>query len=167
MPSRAAARRATRSVVAVAIVAAGGAGAASAYWSAPGGAGTGLSGTGVTTAVTLAPAAVTASLHPGGTGDVVTEARNPDAAEVVLPSLELDTTQGSGGLAVDAEHPGCPAAAFTFTASDDGGARWHVPGKVGNEDGTLEITIANALRLAADAPNGCQGATVTVYLRAA
>jgi hypothetical protein len=167
-PSRAAARRATRSVVTVAFVAAvGGSGAASAYWSAPGGAGAGHSGTGVTTAVTLTPGAVRASLHPGGTGDVSTEARNPDAATVVLTTLQLDTTQGSDGLAVDAEHPACPATAFSFTAPDDGGTGWTVPGRVGNGDGILAITLPHALRLAADAPNGCQGATVTVFLRSA
>ncbi|HET6562527.1 MAG TPA: hypothetical protein VFG72_11685 [Marmoricola sp.] len=167
MPRHTGARRAsTRSVVAAALVAVaiGGGGAASAYWAGLG-TGTASGATATTTAVTLTPGTATASLHPGGTGDVSAEARNPGSAEVVVPSLELDTTQGSLGLAVDADHPDCPTTAFTFATQDNGGAGWTVPGRSGGQDGELVLTLPHALRLAADAPNGCQGATVTVYLR--
>ena len=119
------------------------------------------------TTVVLAPGAVTASLYPGAAGDVPAEARNPGTAAVVVPALELDTTQGVSGLAVDAGHPGCPTTAFSFTGAGNAGGGWTVPGRSGGQDGTLVITLPGAVRLAADAPNGCQGATVTVFLRAA
>jgi hypothetical protein len=167
-PSHPAARRAaTRSVVAVAfVVAVGGTGAASAYWSETGG-GTGSGATGASTALVLTPGTVAASLHPGGRGDVVAEARNPGAAEVVLGALELDTSQGSQGVAVDPGHPGCPATAFTVATRDDDGASWAVPGRSGGVDGSRRLMLPGAVRLATDAPNDCQGATVTVFLRVA
>ena len=167
-PSHAPARRAaTRSVVAAAfvVVAVGGTGVASAYWSSPGG-GTGTGGTAASTAVTLEPGTVAASLHPGGRGDVAAEARNPGSAAVVLGALELDTSQAGQGVAVDPGHPGCPATAFTVVAQDNDGAGWVVPGRSGGVDGTLRLVLPGAVQLAADAPNECQGATVTVFLRA-
>jgi hypothetical protein len=162
-----AARPTTRAVAAVALVlvAVGGGSTASAYWSEPGG-GTGAAATGTTTAVTLMPGVVTGSLHPGGTGDVSAVASNPDTGATVVEALELDPTQGEQGLAVDTDHPGCPTTAFTFAVAA-GSAGWTVPGRSGAEDGRLAITLPHALQLAADAPNGCQGATVTVFLRSA
>jgi hypothetical protein len=167
-PSHPAARRAaTRSVVAGAfVVAVGGAGAASAYWSGTG-VGAGSGGTDASTAVVLTPGTVAASLHPGGRGDIAAEVRNPGAAEVLLGALELDTSQGSQGVLVDPGHPGCPTTAFSVVAQDNDGAGWVVPGRSPGVDGTLRMVLRDAVQLAADAPNACQGATVTVFLRAA
>jgi hypothetical protein len=145
---------------------AAGIGSASAHWSGPGG-GDGTAGSGTSAAVTLTPGVVTASLHPGSAGDVSTEARNPGSAEAVVPALELDPTQGDQGLAVDSRHPSCPASAFTFATQNGGGAGWTVPARDGAGDGELTVTLEDSLHLAMDAPNGCQGATVTVFLRAA
>lgn len=167
-PSHAAARRATsRSVVAAAfVVAVSGAGVASAYWSQPG-TGTGTGATAASAAVvTLSPGTPTGSMYPGGSGNVSVEATNPGATEVVLPSLELDTTQGTDGLTVDAGHPGCPTTAFTFVTQDNGGNGWSVPGGSGGGPGHVVLTLPQALTLATSAPDACQGATVTVYLRA-
>jgi hypothetical protein len=167
-PRHSAARRATtRSVVAVAfLVVIGGASEASAYWSNAG-SGAGAGGTASSVAVTLAPGTVAASLHPGGRGDVAAEARNSGTADVVLRSLELDASQGSQGLAVDADHPSCPSTAFTFATQDNDGAGWLVPRRSAGSDGTLRVVLPGAIQLAGDAPNECQGATVTVFLRAA
>ncbi len=141
-----------------------GGGGASAYWTEAGG-GTGSSGTAVATTVTLTPGVVTASLHPGSAGTVAVEASNPGTAEVVVTALGLDTAQGSLGIAVDADHPACPATAFTFATQDNAGSGWTVPGASGATAGRLAITLPQSLTLATDAPDGCQGAVVTVFLR--
>lgn len=161
-------RVSTRGVVALTLPAAVlGGGQALAYWSETG-TGTGTGATAAAAAVvTLAPATPTASMYPGGNGDVSVAAMNPGATEVVLPSLQLDTTQGTAGLTVDAGHSACPTTAFTFVPQDNGGAGWTVPGSSGGNAGHVVLNLPQALQLAASAPDACQGATVTVYLRAA
>ena len=41
-----------------------------------------------------------------------------------------------------------------------------VPKKVGAVDGTLSVTLTNALAMGIGAANACQGASVTIYLAA-
>lgn len=140
-------------------------GAANAFWSASGsGAGSGASGT--TVAVTLSAGTPAATLYPGGTANVVLTVSNPNASPVRLGSLALDTVQGTGGFAVDAGHSGCAVATLSFTTATNGGAGWTVPGKVGAVDGTLSITLTNALAMGVGAADACQGASFTVYLAA-
>lgn len=76
----------------------------------------------------------------------------------------LDTSQGTGGLAVDTSHSGCGLATLSFTTQTNGGVGWTIPAKVGAVDGTLPITLANALAMSTSAANACQGASFTVYL---
>jgi hypothetical protein len=152
----------TSLVVAVAL---GGAGVASGLWRGSGtGAGSGTTGT--TVPVTLSPGSPTATLYPGGLTDVVLTVTNPNPYPLRIGSLALDTGQGTGGFAADAGHAGCAVSTLSFTTQTNGGAGWTVPGKVGAVDGTVSVTLANALAMGPGAANACQGASYTVYIAA-
>lgn len=138
-------------------------GVANAYWRAAG-TGTGSGSTGTTVPVTLTPGTPTPGLYPGGTTGVVLTVTNTNASPVQLGSLALDISQGTGGFAVDAGHSGCLVSALSFTTQTNGGAGWAVPAKVGAVNGTLAVTLPNALAMTTAAANACQSATVTVYL---
>lgn len=142
------------------------AGSASAYWRVAGG-GSGTGGTGTTAAVTLSPGTPTAGLYPGGTADVVLTVTNANASPVLLGSLVLDTSQGTGGFSADAGHSGCAVTALSLPNQTNGGSGWTVPGKVGAVNGTLSVTLSDALTMSVAAANACQGATFTVYLMVA
>lgn len=146
-------------VAAVAVVAIlGVGGTAHAVWTTSG-AGAGASSTGsAASAVTLAAGTATDALRPGGAAEVRTTATNPNAAPVRLASLALDTTRGTNGILVSSASGTCPASAFAFSPSATG---WTVPA-----NGSLAIVLPGAVAMSTDAPSGCQGATVTVYLRA-
>jgi hypothetical protein len=137
------------------------AGAAFAYWAASG-QGSAAATTGGTAALTLSPATPTAGLYPGGQAAVVTTVANPNAATVHVGSLALDSTQGTGGFAVDAAHSGCAVSTLGFTTQTNGGTGWTVPGQ-----GSLPLSLTGALSMSASAADACQGATFTVYLKVA
>lgn len=145
-------------VAAVTLLAAG---VAAAYWSITGG-GSATAATGSTSALTLTPAAPTAELFPGGQASVVLTVTNPNPGPVRVGSLALDTSQGTGGFAVDGGHSGCGLAPLSFVTQTNGGAGWTVPGS-----GMLSVTLTNALSLGTGADNACQGATFSVYLTVA
>ena len=136
-------------------------GVAVAYWGTTGN-GSAAAATGSVSALTLTPGTPTAQLYPGGQATVVLTITNPNASSVKVGSLALDTTQGTGGLAVDAGHSSCGVASLSFATQTNGGAGWIVPGS-----GSLPVSLANALSMGTSAANACQGATFTVYLRAA
>jgi len=140
-------------------------GAANAYWRGSGG-GTGSAATGTMLAVTLTPGTATAGLYPGGTTSVVLTVTSSNSSSARLGSLALDTTQGTGGFAVDGGHSACAVSALSFTTQTNGGAGWTVPAKVGAVNGSLSITMTTALAMGVSAANACQGATFTVYLTA-
>lgn len=152
-------------IAAAVVVTVGGAGVAYAYWTA-GGSGVAAGGTGTTVPITLTTATPTAALAPGGKSSVVLTATNSNLASVQVNSFTLDTTQGTGGFAVDAAHSGCSVSALSFTTQTNGTTGWTVPGKVGSTNGTLSVTLSNALAMSTAASNACQGATFTVYLAA-
>jgi hypothetical protein len=140
-------------------------GLAHAYWRGPGnGAATGT--TGLTVAVSLGPGTPTANLYPGGSADVVLSVSNPNTLPVHIGSLALDTSQGTGGFSVDAGHSGCDVATLSLTTATNGGVGWTIPAKVGAVNGTLAVTLTNALAMGVGAANACQGASATVYLMA-
>jgi hypothetical protein len=132
-----------------------------AYWAVTG---TGSAGatTAGTSAVTLSSGTAVAQLVPGGTSDVALTVTNPNAGQVRVGSLALDTGQGTGGFGVDAGHAGCGLSTLGFTTQTNSGAGWTVPGT-----GSLAVTLPNALSMGAGAANACQGAVFTVYLRVA
>ena len=138
-------------------------GAAFAYWTGSG-SGAGSASAGTTVAVTLSPGSPAASLYPGGTANVVLSVSNPNTSPVYLGSLALDAAQGTLGFAFDAGHSGCATTTLSFTTQTNGGAGWTVPAKFGAFNGTLAVTLTNALAMGVGAANACQGASSTVYL---
>jgi hypothetical protein len=150
------------SVAAILLVGAG----AWAYFSASG-SGSGSGATGTTVPVTLTAGAAEAGLHPGGSADVQLSVTNSNTAQVRIASLVLDTARATSGYAVDAGHTGCSLSTLTFTSRSNGGLGWTVPARSSGVDGTVDITLAGALAMSADAANACQGAVFTVYLTAA
>jgi hypothetical protein len=160
-------RRAGRLVVALLVAAVGVAGAEAAFatWSAAG-ASTASGTTGTVVAVTLTAGLPAYILYPGGTSAVTLAAANSNDVALRLGSLSLDTTQGTGGFSVDGAHSGCGTAALSFTTQNNSGAGWTIPKKVAGVNGSLSITLPNALAMASSAANACQGATFTVFLTA-
>ena len=150
-------------VAATVLVVLGYGGTAVAFWKS-GGTGTGASSTGDTLPLVLSPATPSAQLFPGGQASVKLDITNLNLAGVRVGSLVLDTTQGTGGFSVDAAHAGCDVSTLDFTTQSNGGAGWTVPAKVGQVNGSLPLTLANALTMGPDAANACQGATFTVFL---
>jgi hypothetical protein len=149
-----------RAVIAiVAIAAAVLAGCAGAFWLVLG-TGSGGSQAGTASAVTLSPAMTTASLYPGGTADVAVSIVNGNPSSVSVGSLELDTSQGSSGFAVDSAHAGCNLVALGYATQTNGGSGWSVAA-----NSTLPLDLTGAVSLSTAAVSACQGAQVTVYLR--
>ena len=138
---------------------------AAAYWSGSG-IGTGTGETGSSAAVTLSAGAPAAAPHPGGQSDVTLTVSNPNESPVQIGSFSLDTSQGTDGFAVDAGHAGCAVATLTFTTQTNSGTGWTVPAKIDEVNGTLPITLPDALAMGGGAADACQSATFTVYLAA-
>lgn len=153
-------RRASLVAAVLAVLALGTITGASAYWAGSGG-GSGSAATGTTQAVTLSPAIATAQLQPGGQAGVELSITNPNPGSVRVGSLALDTTQGSGGFAVDGSHSACVLTTLSFTTQTNGGSGWTVPGA-----GSLRVTLANSLSMNTSAASACQGASFTVFLKA-
>jgi hypothetical protein len=97
-----------------------------------------------------------ASAYWRASGDGTGGAANPNLFAVRLGSLSLDTAQGTGGFAV-AGAAGCTVALATLTFTTQT-AGWTVSG-----NGTLPITLTDALAMGTGATNACQGASFTVY----
>lgn len=138
-------------------------GAARAVWTASGG-GTGGADAGALQPVVLSSGAPATPLFPGGQTAVALTVTNPNLADATIGSIALDPSQGTGGFAVDAGNSGCTLTALSFTTQTNGGAGWALPPRVGVVDGTLAISLPNALSMSTGAANACQGATFTIYL---
>jgi hypothetical protein len=135
------------------------AGGAAAYFTSSGhGSGTAVAAS--VQAVTFTPAIASSGLYPGTSGDVALTVSNPNGASVRIPSLLLDTSQGTGGFAVDNGHSGCSVSALSFNAAN-ATTGWTVPANAS----AYAIDIGNGVTLATSAANACQGATFTVYLK--
>jgi hypothetical protein len=117
-------------------------------------------------ALTIASAAAGAALYPGGQSDVSLTVSNPNPFIVHVGSFSLATGQGTGGFAVDAGHAGCATSTLSFTTQTNGAAGWTVPARVGATNGTLAVSLPNALAMSAGAANACQAATFDVHLSA-
>jgi hypothetical protein len=135
------------------------------YWSGSG-TGAGGAGTGTEVPLTLTAATPTSAVYPGASSDVAVTVGNPSPAVLELASLVLDTSQGTGGFAVDAGHAGCDVSVLGFTSQTNNGAGWSVPARSGGVNGSLTLTLSGALSMTTSAVNACQGATFTVYLTA-
>lgn len=128
------------------------------YWRTVGtGAGSGRTTT--LSALTITPGTPANRLYPGTSADLALTIGNANSSAVRVPRLTLDTAQGTGGFAVDGSHSACPVTALSYAAQNNGGNGWNVPA-----NGSLVLSLANAVTLAAGAANACQGATFLVYL---
>lgn len=140
------------------------AGSAAAYWTTSG-SGTAAAQTGTAQPVTIAAGSPTTQLYPGGSADVAATISNPNSFPAHVPSLLLDTSQGTGGFGVDSGHAGCAVSALSFTGSNNGGSGYLVPAKSGATNGSLPVDLTGALSMSAAAANACQGATFSVFLK--
>ncbi len=137
-----------------------------AYWSATGGGTGGATAGPSATAISISPGTPDSALYPGGSASVTLVVDNPNSVTVHITNLLLDTTQGTGGYAVDTAHKGCGVSSLTYTSQNNSGAGWDIPAAVGTTDGTLQISLPSAISMASNAPGSCQGAVFTVYLTA-
>ena len=103
---------------------------------------------------------VTNLLYPGGSGELDATLSNPNPFQVRVNSLVL----GGSGIGVDSGHSACDTSAVHFVSQSNGGSGWTVPAKVGPTEGTLDLALAGAISMDADAANACQGATFTISL---
>jgi hypothetical protein len=140
-------------------------GVAYAYSSGSGG-GTGSATTGTTVAVILSEGAAAGDLYPGGQADVVVEMSNPNTFSVRVDSLVLDTGLGFNGFTASSCAAADAALSFTTPQTSDG-APWDVPAKVDTTNGTLTVTLRDALMMGAGAASDCQGSAFTVHVAAA
>jgi hypothetical protein len=143
--------------VAVALVSGGG--GAFAYSTATGSGTASAQVAGTTGNVTLSAGTPSSALYPGGSGDVALQISNPNSSSVHLPSLVLDTSQGTNGFAVDGSHSGCDVSTLSFTPQDNGGSGFDVPA------GSSTLDLTNAISMGTSAASACQGASFTVYLK--
>lgn len=134
--------------------------AAWAYFTTTG-SGSGSTGTATTVPVTLSSATATAGLYPGATTSVAVNVSNPNASPIRVSTLALDTSQGTGGFAVDGAHSGCALSVLSFTTQTNAGNGWTIPAS-----SNPTITLNNALAMSTAAANACQGAAFTIYLTA-
>jgi hypothetical protein len=150
--------------VAVALAALAIAGGALAYWSTVG-SGSGSASSADTQAVTISVGSPTSQLYPDGSAAVALTISNPNGFQVSIPSLALDTSQGTNGFDVDGAHSACDVSTLSFAPQSNSGAGWNVPPKIGTTDGSLDVDLADAISMSGSAANACQGATFTVYLK--
>jgi hypothetical protein len=139
-------------------------GAALAFWTASG-QGSGGGSTGTAQSLTVTAVTPPAHLRPGGQDDVALTLSNPNPFPVRVPSLELDTGQGSAGFAVDAAHSGCGLGTLSFTTQANGGAGWTIPARVGVTNGQSAVNLPGAVAMGSTAADACQGASFTVFVR--
>ena len=156
-------RRSTLIAAALVVLILGTFGSAYGYWTATG-TGSGSAATSTSMPVTLSAATPATALYPGGQSAVALVVTNPNPFVVRISQLAVDLTAGTGGFAVDAGHSGCSLSTLNFTTQTNGGSGWDIPARVGSVDGSLAVTLANALAMNSTAANACQGANFTVYL---
>ena len=89
---------------------------------------------------------------------------NSNSSPVRIGSLASDTARGTLGFSADSGHASCVLSTLAFTTQTNGTTGWTVPAKVGSINGSLAVTLTNALAMSLTAVNACQGATFTVYL---
>jgi hypothetical protein len=146
-----------RAVATLALLAAlSGAALVHAAWTA-GGQGSGYVEAGTATPLgTLdASAQTTASLYPGGTGDVLVEVDNPNPYPVKVTAVSLRGE--AGDIAADASHAACDPTGVSF--DDRTGLAVDV-----DAESSRRVTLAGAARMSNASADGCQGATFTIPL---
>jgi hypothetical protein len=96
----------------------------------------------------VAPAAVSAQLYPGATGDVVFAVTNTNPVPVRVEAATLSGVTVTNGT-------GCSPSHFSSNSGD-------VTPVTIDAGETAPVTVPAGIRMDLDAPNACQGVTVTV-----
>ena len=124
-------------------------GAAFAYFTSSGsGSGT-ATAAGAANPVTIGTNATAgALLQPGGTGDLVITATNPDNVAVQITSVTLGTITG------------CTTPAITLTTPTSNYLPFTIPAHANNQ----RMVISGALTMGTGASNDCQGVSFTIPL---
>jgi hypothetical protein len=146
-----------RAIAALALLAAlAGAALVHAAWTA-GGQGSGYVEAGTATPLrTLdASAETTATLYPGGTGDVEVEVDNPNPYPVTVTAISLRGQNGD--IAPDASHSACDPTGVSF--DDRTGLSLDVEAA-----SSRRMTLSGAALMSNASADGCQGATFTIPL---
>jgi hypothetical protein len=157
--------RTVLSALLIGLFGAGLAGVASAFWSGTG-AGASAANTATAVAVAVSPGTPDGTLSPGGRSGVTLTVSNPNRFQVHIGSLAGDTSRGTSGFGVDPGHSGCAVSVLTVQTQTNAGAGWSIPAKVGDVDGSLPVTLTDALAMSVDAADACQGATFAVAMTA-
>lgn len=123
---------------------------ASAQWVADG-SGTGRAQAGSLSGLSITPGMPVGLLFPGGSGDVAATITNTNDQAV-----EVTAIIGNG--AVTSDDVACESVGHGVTFTDQAGT-WIVPA-----NGSLDVNLVDAVQMAADAPNECQGVTFSVPL---
>jgi hypothetical protein len=144
-------------VIAASALAVGGAGAAWAAWN--------LTGSGSTSAKAANAQALTidsvqvVGLSPGSKSDIKFTAKNPNAFPVRITGIDIVSIH-SGTAKTCADNNVAAQAPLTLPDS----AALTVGPAAGAVPGSKDITVPDAIKMIADAANGCQGAVFSVDL---
>jgi hypothetical protein len=130
-----------------------------AYWSASGladGTSTTLSSRPNTLAVTATAASTTATLHPGGSGNVTITFDNPNSFAVTVTGLSFGSATAAN----------CTASGVTISATAVstalGASGLPVPAKSGGVDGSSPLSIPNGASMSTASTSDCQSKTLTI-----
>ena len=143
-------------VIAASALAIGGAGAAWAAWN--------LTGSGSTSAKATNAQALTidsvqvVGLSPGNKSDIKFTAKNPNAFPVQITGITI--TSIHSGTAATCADSNVVAQTFTLPAP----AELTVDPAAGAVPGSKNITVPDAIKMIAEAEDGCQGAVFSVKL---
>jgi hypothetical protein len=99
-------------------------------------------------ALAVAPGTASGQLYPGATGDVVFRVTNTTRGPVRVDTATLSRVSGTTGA-------GCLASHFTVNSG-------RVTPVVIRAEETRTVTVTGGITMDFDAPDACQGVTVTV-----
>ena len=100
-------------------------------------------------------AGISATLYPGGTGDVVIKISNPNPYPVTVTAVSAN-----GSVTPDGAHSGCSPSGVTFT--NQTGLSISVPAKVGATNGETQTSLTGAAAMSNASVDACQGAVFTI-----
>jgi hypothetical protein len=109
--------------------------------------------------VMVTPNPGTADLYPNSKGSLYVRFSNPNPQAVTVASIDGSSPTFSGCTTPDAALVGFDVSGPNGSLYTNGGAGWSVPG---GSNGVLDVTIANAVQIGANASDDCQGATLDV-----
>jgi hypothetical protein len=115
-------------------------------------------------AVTLTAATPAAVMQPGSAAEVSFTATNSNNFAITVGTIMLDTSRGTSGsgFAFDASHSGCTVANAKLGFTPVSGSWTFAP----SSTTVITTTLGTPFTMGTEANNACQGATITIYLKA-